>query len=50
MKQKIDKHGVLDLGYAKRRETNRALKYRLWRRTFEVIESIKKFSKKILIL
>lgn len=46
MKQKIVKHGVLDLGYAKRRETNRALKYRLWRRTFEVIESIKKFSKK----
>ena len=39
-------HGILDLDYAKRRESNIALKYRLWRRTFEVQESIKRFSKK----
>ena len=38
--QKEMKHGVLGIDYAEKRKSNKALKYRLWRRTFEVINSI----------
>ena len=45
MKDYIDdeKPGVLGIGYAKERKTNRALKYRLWRRTNEVRKAINKY-------
>ena len=35
-----NKHGVLDLNYADGRKRNKALKYRLWRRSFEVKNAI----------
>ena len=38
-----EKSGVLDIGYARERKTNRALKYRLWRRTNEVRKAINKY-------
>ena len=38
-----EKHGVLDIQYAKSRSTSLALKYRLKRRTHEVLKSINKF-------
>lgn len=37
------KYGVLGVDYAEGRKTNKALKYRLWRRTHEVKESIQTF-------
>ena len=45
MKNYIDneKSGVLGIGYAKERKINRALKYRLWRRTNEVRKAIIKY-------
>ena len=39
------KHGVLDLQYAKSRSTNLALKYRLKRRTSEVLRAINLYCK-----
>jgi len=43
MPETHDDFGQLDLAYAKGRDTNRALKYRLGRRTLEVANSIKEF-------
>ena len=40
---KIAHEGSLDIEYAKKRETKRSLKYRLWRRTYEVLEAIDEF-------
>ncbi len=37
------KSGVLGIEYAKQRQTSRALKYRLWRRTNEVHKAINKY-------
>lgn len=42
-KNEKDKYGVLGIEYAERRNSSKALKYRLWRRTYEVIHSIEKF-------
>ena len=36
-------HGVLDVNYAEGRKVNKALKYRLWRRTYEVKNAINKY-------
>lgn len=38
--------GSLDIEYAKKREIKKSLKYRLWRRTYEVLTAIKNFTSK----
>lgn len=43
---KLDHTGSLDIEYAKKRETKKSLKYRLWRRTHEVLVAIEEFSPK----
>jgi trans-aconitate methyltransferase len=43
LKDKNNEHGVLGLKYAEGRNNNKALKYRLFRRTFEVKKAIKTF-------
>lgn len=40
---KIAHAGSMDIEYAKKRETKRSLKYRLWRRTYEVLAAIDEF-------
>ena len=42
---KLNYAGILDLDYAKARETKRSLCYRLWRRTREVLLAIEDFAK-----
>ena len=38
--------GSMDIEYAKNRETKKSLKYRLWRRTYEVLVAIENFASK----
>jgi len=42
-KNQTDKYGVLGIDYAKKRTSSKALKYRLWRRTREVVQSIENY-------
>lgn len=44
---KLDHTGSLDIEYAKKRETQKSLKYRLWRRTHEVLAAIENFASKL---
>lgn len=37
--------GLLNVEYAEGRETKKSFRYRLWRRTFEVLEAIQQFAK-----
>ena len=43
---KIAHAGSMDIEYAKNRETKKSLKYRLWRRTYEVLGAIENFASK----
>ena len=43
---KIAHAGSMDIEYAKKRETKKSLKYRLWRRTHEVLAAIENFASK----
>jgi len=43
---KIAHAGSMDIEYAKKRETKKSLKYRLWRRTYEVLAAIENFASK----
>ena len=37
---KMAHEGSIDIEYANKRETKKSLKYRLWRRTYEVLAAI----------
>ncbi len=39
----LDRTGSLDMEYARKRTTKKSLRYRLWRRTHEVLEAIDEF-------
>lgn len=43
---KLSHTGSLDMEYAKGRDTKKSLRYRLWRRTHEVLSAVKEFSTK----
>ncbi len=43
---KLDRKGLMDMEYARGRDTKKSLKYRLWRRTHEVLSAINDFAEK----